>query len=219
MFRRHFDFISGPELCLGNVVDEERNRLRISDYRVVFLRLPPEEKDQMRNVKNFISKLFKEALFVEIMKNDTLIKIGFKNWYGKKRALEYAYERQLVWPNTQSRLTFQDPEKQNMGYNSMGTCGILMQEGIANELLFLNFKLVTGNMRLNMELTSSFPGLDDYRLDTEKNQLVLVFKYVFYRVSPKVLNGIYLVKIPAKSEFYKKKIVKLKGHLHFLARL
>ena len=172
-------FISGPELCLGNVVDEERNRIRISDNQVVFLRLPPEEKEQMRNVKAFIIKLFREALFVEIMKNETMIKIGFKNRFDKKRTLEFARERQLLWPNTQSRLTFQDPEKQNIGYNSMGTSGILLHEGIANELLFLNFKLVTSNMRLHMELTSNFPGLDDYRVDTERNQLILIFKYVF----------------------------------------
>ena len=196
-------------------MDEERNRLRISDKQVVFLNLPHEEKEQMRNVKAFIIKLFREALFVEIMKNETMIKIGFKNRFGKQRTLEFARERQLLWPNTQSRLTFQDPEKQNMGYNSMGTCGILMQEGIANELLFLNFKLVTGNMRLNMELTSNFPGLDDYRLDTEKNQLVLVFKYVFYRVSESFKLYIFSEN-PCK---IRKKIVKLKGHLHFLARL
>ena len=160
-------------------MDEERNRLRISDKQVVFLKLPHEEKEQMRNVKAFIIKLFREALFVEIMKNETMIKIGFKNRFGKQRTLEFARERQLLWPNTQSRLTFQDPEKQNIGYNSMGTNGILLHEGIANELLFLNFKLVTSNMRLHMELTSNFPGLDDYRVDTERNQLILIFKYVF----------------------------------------
>ena len=172
----NFIYSSGPQLCLGNVLDEERDRIRISDHRLVFLRFPQEERDKIRNVNAFLTKVFRDALFVDSTMNINLIKIGFRNYWDKKRSLEYARERHLIWPNTQSKFQFEDPDKRSMGHSVMGTSRLLQQVGIANELLFLNFRCMTSQMKFIKELRENFPGLVDWKNNVEKSQLTLYFK-------------------------------------------
>ena len=162
--------ISGPELCLGNVYSDEVERLRQGDARINFLIIPHEEYEQM-GIKKFLAKSIKGALFINLI-GTTMAKIGFRNSFEKKRIMLDIHKKQILWPNTNEHLRFRDPQK----VETLGGYWILNNEAIDKQLLFLNFKNDCSEARLMMEITTNFPGVDDYKENTQRNELVITFK-------------------------------------------
>ena len=155
---------------MGNVYTEELDRLRKCDLRIIFLRIPPEEYEQL-GIKKFLARTIKGSLFID-MKSTDFAKIGFRNMFEKSAFLNENHKKQILWPNTKTHLIFKDPQKTAMdgGYN------ILNYEAIDTELLFISFKIDGSEAKLMKELTMNFPGWEDYKINPIKSELVVTFK-------------------------------------------
>ena len=99
-------------------------------------------------------------------------KIGFRTSFEKKSSMRENHKKQILWPNTKGHLIFKDPQKVAIdgGYH------ILNYDAIDTQLLFLSFKINCSEAKLMKELTTNFPGWEDYKVNPIKSELVVTFK-------------------------------------------
>ena len=160
----------GPALTKGSILDEEKERLRLMDAKMIMLRRPS-NIEEIKNFEGCVKGFFPGYLHLILQKR--YCKLVYPRRSAREKDRHNHRNNEFKWPHNQERMEIINPEKCSMNYQQF-----LEDEIIDTELVISNVTNLDkmSQLKITKDLGIVFPEMKDFELCHESYKIIIKFE-------------------------------------------
>ena len=160
----------GPALTKGSILDEEKERLRLMDGKIIMLRRPS-NSEEIKNFNGCLKGFFPGYLHLILQKR--YCKLVYSRRSAREKDRHNLRNNEFKWPHNQERMEIINPEKCSMNYQQF-----LEDEIIDTELVISNVTNLDkmSQLKITKDLGVVFPEMKDFELCHESYKIIIKFE-------------------------------------------
>ena len=160
----------GPALTKGSILDEEKERLRLMDAKIIMLRRPS-NSEEIKNFSGCLKGFFPGYLHLILQKR--YCKLVYSRRSAREKDRHNLRNNEFKWPYNQERMEIINPEKCSMNYQQF-----LEDEIIDTELVISNVTNLDkmSQLKITKDLGVVFPEMKDFELCHESYKIIIKFE-------------------------------------------
>ena len=160
----------GPALTKGSILDEEKERLRLMDAKMIMLR-SPSNIEEIKNFEGCVKGFFPGYLHLILQKR--YCKLVYSRRSAREEDRHNLRNNEFKWPHNQERMEIINPEKCSMNYQQF-----LEDEIIDTELVISNVTNLDkmSQLKITKDLGIVFPEMKDFELCHESYKIIIKFE-------------------------------------------
>ena len=159
----------GPALTKGSILDEEKERLRLMDAKIIMLRRPS-NIEEIKNFNGCLKGFFPGYLHLILQKR--YCKLVYSRRSAREKDRHNLRNNEFKWPHNQERIEIINHEK-IMNYQQF-----LEDEIIDTELVISNVTNLDkmSQLKITKDLGVVFPEMKDFELCHESHKIIIKFE-------------------------------------------
>ena len=160
----------GPALTKGSILDEEKERLRLMDAKIIMLRRPS-NSEEIKNFSGCLKGFFPGYLHLILQKR--YCKLVYSRRSAREKDRHNLRNNEFKWPHNQERMEIINPEKCSMNFQQF-----LEDEIIDTELVISNVTNLDkmSQLKITKDLGVVFPEMKDFELCHESYKIIIKFE-------------------------------------------